>query len=115
MYLSHLQTTIPNTYLQQLVKISLVSSLNIKYDGYKQPLKSSMDFLNPKRHTPPTNPTNDMNMSLVEGYTFAVCRSIKNIQILTECGGVNKFASILEKLTNTTFLLYLQVHLKTDH
>ena len=30
-------------------------------------------------------------MSPVEGYTFANCRSMQNIQILTQCGGVNKY------------------------
>ena len=44
-----------------------------------------------KSHIPPINPTNDMNMSPVEGYTFAACRSMQNAQILTECGGVNKY------------------------
>ena len=30
-------------------------------------------------------------MSPVEGKTFSVCRSMQNIQLLTDCGGVNKY------------------------
>ena len=47
-----------------------------------------MNFFHPKRHIPPTN---DMNMSKVEGYKFAVCRLIQYEKMPTECGGVNKY------------------------
>ena len=30
-------------------------------------------------------------MSPVEGYTFSNCRSMQNIQLLTQTGGVNKY------------------------
>lgn len=45
----------------------------------------------PKRHIPPTNPSDDLNMSPVEGKTFAVTRAMQNAQLLTDCGGVNKY------------------------
>ena len=55
------------------------------------PFKSKCSFFHPKRHIPPTNPTHDINMSPVEGYTFAVTRSMQNIQWLTNCGGCNRY------------------------
>ena len=32
-----------------------------------------------------------MNVSPVEGYTFAVCKSMQNVQWLTGAGGCNKY------------------------
>ena len=85
-----LSSNYSNACLQQLAKIGLVSPLNINSDGYEQPFKSSMHLFHPKRHIPPTNPTNDTNMSPIEGYTVTSCRSMQNTQMLTECDGVNK-------------------------
>ena len=53
--------------------------------------KIKLSFLHPRRHIPPTNPNNDINMSPVEGYTFSNFRSMQNIQYLTQTGGVNKY------------------------
>ena len=36
-------------------------------------------------------PIHDFNISLVEGYKFSICRSMKNIWLLMECGGANKY------------------------
>ena len=49
------------------------------------------DFFLPKRHIPHTMNTHDVNMSPVEGKTFSACRSMQNVQMLTDCGGVNKY------------------------
>ena len=71
--------------VDRLVKIGLaefVSGDDIKYHH---------DFFTPKRHIPPTMSTFDMNMSPVEGKTFSACLSMQNIQMLTDCGGVNKY------------------------
>ena len=38
------------------------------------------------------NNTFDMNVSPVEGKTFAACSSMQHVQLLTGCGGVNKCA-----------------------
>ena len=32
-----------------------------------------------------------MNISPVEGYTFAACRSMQNVQVLTATGGCSKY------------------------
>ena len=57
----------------------------------KKKYKSKLAFLHPQRHIPPTNPSDDINMSPVEGYTFAICRSMQNLQQLILTGGVNKY------------------------
>jgi hypothetical protein len=68
--------------------------------------KSHHPFFNPKRHIPPTNPTNDMNMSPVEGRIFSVCRSMLNVQQLTECGGVNKYVNkYITKIDEQNFVI----------
>ena len=42
-------------------------------------------------HGSPTNPSDDKNMSPVEGKTFSVCSSMQNIEMLTNCSDVNKY------------------------
>ena len=71
--------------------IGLIGKLHIDNDGNVLEFKSILDFFHPKRHIPPTNPTNDMNISPVEGYTFAACRSMQNAQVLTATGGCSKY------------------------
>ena len=69
----------------------MVAPIEVNEHGYVKKWKSKLAFLHPQQHIPPTNPNYDINMSPVEGYTFANCRSMQNIQILTQCGGVNKY------------------------
>ena len=86
---------LPNDYSDEcrecLAKIGLAEQQTLLPDGTLSSLMSHLPFFHPKRHIPPTNPTGDINMSPVEWYTFSVCRSMQNCQILTECGGVNKY------------------------
>ena len=84
---------IPKECLDKLVKIGMVKSFSTNEHGYTKKWKSKLPFLHPQRHIPPTNPNNDNNMSPVEGYTFANCRSMQNIQLLTQTGGVNKYVN----------------------
>ena len=69
----------------------MIDPLQINEHGFEKKWKSKLSFLHPRRHIPPTNPNNDINMSPVEGYTFSNCRSMQNIQCLTQTGGVNKY------------------------
>jgi len=91
----HVFKPLPNNYslecLNRLVKIGIIKPIQVKEDGYEAPLKSSLEYFHPKRHIPPTNPTGDINMSPVDGYLFNACRSMQNVQWLTQCGGVNKY------------------------
>ena len=77
--------------LEKLVNIGMVQKFQANEHGYTKKWKSKLPFLHPQRHIPPTNPNHDNNMSPVEGYTFANCRSMQNIQLLTQSGGVNKY------------------------
>ena len=45
----------------------------------------------PTRYTTPTNPTNDRNISPVEGYIFSQLRSMQNVQTLRHSPGTNKY------------------------
>ena len=71
--------------IDRLVRIGLAEILP------NDEIKYHHDFFTPKQHIPPTMSTHDMNMSPVEGKTFAACQSMQNIQMLTDCGGVNKY------------------------
>jgi predicted GIY-YIG superfamily endonuclease len=74
-----------------LEEIGLTTKLIIDDDGNILEFESSLSFFHPNRHIPPTNPTNDMNISPVEGTTFAVFRSMQNVQRLTGTGGCAKY------------------------
>ena len=77
--------------VERLVQIGVAEPIEVNSEGYQKPFKSNLSFFHPKRHIPPTNNTGDMNISPVEGYTFAVCRSMQNCQRLTHCGGCSKY------------------------
>jgi predicted GIY-YIG superfamily endonuclease len=91
----HTFKKLPNDYssecINKLIKIGIASPICVNADGYEQPIQYNLPFFHPKRHVPPTNPSDDLNMSPVEGKTFSVCRSMQNAQLLTDCGGVNKY------------------------
>ena len=86
---------LPNDYslecLERLVQIGIIEPIHVTEDGYEVPFKSSLEYFHSKHHIPPTNPTGDINMSPVDGYLFTACRSIHNVQWLTNSGGVNKY------------------------
>ena len=86
---------LPNGYslqcLQILERIGLTEKLDYDDDGNILDFKSNLSFFHPNRHIPPTNPTNDLNMSPVEGYTFAACESMQDVQVLTGTGGCSKY------------------------
>ena len=91
----HKFMNLPNDYsvecLQILERIGLTENLSIDKDGNVLKFKSNLPFFHPQRHIPPTNPTNDLNISPVEGYTFAACKSMQNVQVLTNTGGCSKY------------------------
>lgn len=82
---------LPEECLARLEKIGMIEREEENENGYRPPYKSKLDFLHPKRHIPATNPNDDINMSPCEGYTFANCCSMQNIQKLSNCGGANKY------------------------
>ena len=85
---------LPNDYsfasLKIIQRIGLTEKLHIDDDGNVLEFKSYIPFFHPYRNVPPTNTTNYINISIVEGYTFVVCKSMHNFQILTVTGGCSK-------------------------
>ena len=92
---SHQYIPLPNNYsvecLKVLDKIGLLEELDIDGDGNVKHFKSNLPFFHPVRHVPPTKPTNDLNISPVEGKIFAVTKSMQNVQKLTGTGGCSKY------------------------
>jgi hypothetical protein len=74
-----------------LEEIKLIDPIQVNEHGHVFPFKSSMPYFHPKRHIPPTNSTDDINMSPVETKLFSTCRSMQNVQSLTCTNGVNKY------------------------
>ena len=92
---SHQFIPLPNDYsvpcLKVLEAVGLTYELEIDDDGNVLKFESTMPFFHPVRHIPPTNPTDDLNISPVVGILFAVCRSMQNVQRLTGAGGCSKY------------------------
>ena len=65
-----------NDYLDTCIKIlqsiGLTEKLHIDADGNVLEFKSSIAFSHSYQHVPPTKTTNDINISPVRGYIFAV-------------------------------------------
>ena len=91
----HTFKPLPNDYsvpcLRILEDIGLTSKLTIDEDGNVLEFQCDLAYFHPVRHIPPTNPSDDMNISPVEGYTFAVLGGMMNIQVLTGSGGCAKY------------------------
>ena len=75
--------------IDRLIMIGLAEVVTVGEND--NDIKFNDSFFTPKRHIPHTMNTHDVNMSPVEGKTFSVCRSMQNLQMLTDCGGVNKY------------------------
>ena len=87
-----LPVTFPAECTERLIGAGLARVCQPTDQNYFPPeVEYLEEFLKPKRHIPPTNPTNDLNTSPVEGSLFAACRSMQNIQETGECGGCNKY------------------------
>ena len=90
------------------MKIGLIDPVLENEHGYKTAIKSKLSFLHPKCHIPPTNPSNDINMSPCEGQTFLICRYMQNIQILLHRGGVNKYVcKYIAKLDEQNYIVVM--------
>ena len=81
--------------LESLRRLEMVGIIEpLEYDeemDYLKPFKSRLAYFHPVRHNPAVNWTHDLNISPVEGYTFAYCQSMQNIQFISNCGGCNKY------------------------
>ena len=66
---------LPNEYsvpcLKVIASIGLANVLIIDDDRNVKHFESSLPFFHTVRHVTPTNPTNNMNISPVQGYIFS--------------------------------------------
>lgn len=78
--------------IDRLVKIGLAEEvIDENSEECEKAVKFHHSYFEQRRHIPPTNASDDVNMSPVEGKTFAASLSMQNLQLLRNCGGVNKY------------------------
>ena len=100
---------LPNTMsiesLRQLEKVGIIEPLDFNEQiDYMKPFKIRVSQFHRKRHIPAINWTHDINISPVEGYTFAHCQSTQNIQMVTNSGVYNNYTikyikKLMQKIT----------------
>ena len=112
----HTYKLLPNKYEKKTVELLKIIGIfkidQIHVNGYEPSFRSKHPYFHPKRHIPPTNHTGDLNISLVAGYFFSQSLSMQNVQVLTECGGVNKyFYKNIWKIDEQNFVIvYTDTH-----
>ena len=77
--------------IDRLIQIGLAEPQTKNEFGVYTKFRCYHKYFHPKRHIPPTNPNDDLNISPVEGYTFSICRSMQNVQNLTHTNGLNRY------------------------
>lgn len=107
---SHIMKPLPSNFtppcIQKLLEIGIIKPFCVSSNGFVPKFKSDHPFLNPVCHIPPTNPSDDMNISPVEGVLFATCLSMQNVQRLTECGSVNTYVcKYIGKIDNGNYVV----------
>lgn len=89
-----------------LIKIGLCEEPEISEVGYEYALNFVHDYFKPNRHVPPTNPSDDSNISPVLGELFAATKSMQNAQILTNTNGCNKYVcKYLGKIDENNYVI----------
>ena len=91
----HTFQPLPNEWsfecINRFIKISLAEPICFNVEGAQSAIIFHDSYFYSSRHISPTNPSDDKNMSSVEGKTFSGCHSMQNIQMLTNCDGVSKY------------------------
>ena len=77
--------------IDRLIKIGMADPISINKFGVPSEFHCYHNYFHPKRHIPPTNPNEQLNISPVEGYTFCILKSMQNIQSLTHTNGLNRY------------------------
>mmetsp|Transcript_19481 Transcript_19481/g.27406 ORF Transcript_19481/g.27406 Transcript_19481/m.27406 type:complete len:548 (+) Transcript_19481:1364-3007(+) len=78
----------PQSCVDRLVAVGLCKQVEVDSNGAASAFKFNHPYFDPVRHIPTTVPSDDLNISPVDGYTFSICRSMQNIQLLIHCNGV---------------------------
>ena len=90
-YFLPLPNSLPVPVKEKLIELQLIDGIEVNDLNYETPFECKDDFFHPTRHIPPTNPNEDVNMSPVDSYTFSICQSMQNIQLIKGTGGCNKY------------------------
>ena len=77
--------------MKLIERVGLVEELQIDSDGNILVFKRKLDLFYSLNHVAPTNTTNYLNISPVEGYTFSCLKIIQNFQRLTGTGDCAKY------------------------
>ena len=109
---NHKFMPIQNDYSVTCLKIrqhiGLTKKLHIDADGNVLEFKISIPLFHPYRHVPPTNPTNDINISPDEGYNFDVFKSMQNVQVITLTYGCSKYeCKYIAKIDKQNYIFVL--------
>ena len=99
-----------NTHLPEVIEIlrdiDLCEPERKNEHGFVYLFKSSHPFFHPTKHIPPILTTDDYNISPAEGKTFAVLRSMQNVQYLYCTNGVKKYVcKYVSKLDQTNYVV----------
>ena len=93
--------------LRCLAKVGIIAP--IEYDEKRHtmvPFKSRLGYSHPLRYIPAVNWSQNLIISPVESYTFSICQSMQNIQIITNSGGCNKYCiKYIGKIDEQNFVI----------
>lgn len=93
--------------LKILDEVGLLEELEYDDLGNVIHFQSKIDYFHPKRHHPPRNLSEGF-ISPVEGYTFAVCKSMQNVQRLVGAAGVAKYVcKYIAKVDEKNYIVVL--------
>ena len=81
--LKKLPNDLPQHCIDLFVKINIYEPLESNNDGFEAPFKRSHPNFHPLRVIHSTVPSDDLNISPLDGYTFSICRSMQNVQLLS--------------------------------
>ena len=71
-----------------MIKIGICEPLQLNDDGFEAPFKCIHSYFHPLRAISSTVPSDDLNISPLDGDIFSVCRSMPNLQLLSCDNGV---------------------------
>ena len=70
------------------------------------PFKNNLEYFHPVRYIPAVNWSRNLNMLPVESYTFSICQSMLNIQVITNSGCCDKYCiKYIGKIDEQNFVI----------
>ena len=88
--------------MERLIRIGMLEPIDDLSNFLPHEFKAHHTYFHPKKHIPKVCRTLHDNISPVEGYTYAACQSMQNLQCLIQCNGsttyVNKYTVKIDKM-----------------